>query len=203
MKNLWTIAAVLLTALTACSKDNAIHTWEGKVLEYGTMKAVPNATLYLQTISGSILGPGISKTIDSTISDHNGYFKFTFLDEPYSYRIRGSAEQYFQNDVSRIQNNKNTNKDLVLDPFAWLKVYIKNTSPIDQNDFFSWGLNSAVSCSKGFSGMNIDTFHFCENRGNREHNTKYAVTKAGLGRKEFTVNYFLGSRDTTEIFIEY
>jgi len=32
MKNLWTIAAVLLTALAACSKDDGIHTWEGKVL---------------------------------------------------------------------------------------------------------------------------------------------------------------------------
>ncbi|MBK7426738.1 MAG: hypothetical protein IPI60_06780 [Saprospiraceae bacterium] len=65
----------------SCTK-NGSESVEGRVLEYGTNKPIPNATVYLMEVKGTILGPSGSSKIDSTTSDHGGY-KFTFMDNPY------------------------------------------------------------------------------------------------------------------------
>jgi len=201
MKNLWTIAAVLLTALAACSKDDGIHTWEGKVLEYGTMKPVPGAAVYLIEAKGSILGPTIKSVVDSTLSDINGYFKFTFEFNPYISEISGKAHNYFDgSDV--IGSTKNTNKDLILDPYAWLKVNVKNIDPVSDDDAIT--LRSDNCNNKLFKGQHVDDFYICTYPGNRSGELRYTVTKIGKGVQVWhSIDFQVGSRDTTEIFIEY
>jgi hypothetical protein len=190
--------------LPSCNKSDN-HSWEGRVLEYGSNKPVANATVYLVEKSGSgILGPVGSSTVDSLITGTDGKFKFKFIDGPVAHYIRGKADLYYETELSRNGNSPSKTKtDLILDPHAWLRIHVKNVSPVDSADFLSIGLNPG-DCPKGFPGMTVDTFMICDKyKGNRTKNLKYAVTKRSTGRVELIKEILMGAHDTTDLLIEY
>jgi hypothetical protein len=202
--NLFSLLFCVLIALTGqgCNK-NGSESVEGRVLEYGTNKPIANATVYLMEVKGTFLGPSGSSKIDSTTSDHEGRYKFTYMDNPYVSEIRGKANLYYDNHAYIMGTGKKLKTDLKLDPHAWLRIHLKNVNPVDSADFLSVGLNP-TDCAKGFRGMNIDTFMICEKyKGNKNKKLKYAVTKRSTGRVELIKEILMGAHDTTELLIEY
>jgi hypothetical protein len=197
---LFLLSMVLL--VIGCSK-NGSESVEGRVLEFGSNKPIPNATVYLMEVKGTFLGPSGSSKIDSTTSDHNGRYKFTYMDNPYVSEIRGKANLYYDNYAYIMGTGKKLKTDLILDPHAWLRIHVKNVNPVDTNDYISLGINTH-NCVKGFWGNTIDTIFICDNfKGNRNSLYKYKSAKTNVGWVEKEINVLLGSKDTTDIQIEY
>ncbi len=97
--------------------------------------------------------------------------------------------------------SSSTRADLVLDPYAWVKVEVKNINPVDQNDAIRIEMNS---CEKElFKGEQIDDYTICQTWGNREVSFYYSVTKIGREWVRKQVKCTVGSKDTTSIQIEY
>lgn len=195
--------ACSIAFILSCNKsDNLV--WEGRALEYGSNKPVNNATLVLYRGSGEILGGVSFEAIDTLVTGADAEYKFKFLDGPYGYEIRSRAHLYFDGvHAQNTINNGKTKKDLILDPHAWLRIFVKNVNPQDSADFLSIGL-SPGDCPKGFSGMIVDTFMICNKyKGNRNQNLRYAVTKRSTGRVELVKEILMGAHDTTDILIEY
>jgi hypothetical protein len=98
---------------------------QGRVLEYGTEKPIPDATIYQSECDGEILGNIYCWTIDSTTTDAQGYFAFTI---PGGLAVSAKASGYFPSDLQPILSAGATPADIVLSPHAWLKVSLNNTS---------------------------------------------------------------------------
>src|SRR5690606_32185691 len=128
--NLFSLLFCVLITLTcqSCTK-NGSESVEGSVLEYGSNKPIPNATVYLMEVKGTFLGPSGSSKIDSTTSDHNGRYKFTYMDNPYVSEIRGKANLYYDNYAYIMGTGKKLKTDLILDPHAWLRIHVKSNNP--------------------------------------------------------------------------
>lgn len=188
--------------LPSCNKSDN-HSWEGRVLEYGSNKPVANATVYLVEKSGSdILGPVGSSTVDSITTGADGKFKFKFIDGPVAHYIRGKADLYYETELSRNGNSPSKTKtDLILDPHAWLRIHVKNVNPVDENDAIAF---ETFSCNEtGFVGKAIDEELICQFSGNKTHTLYYKTFKIGTGNKRFPLEFTLGAHDTTDVLLEY
>ncbi len=190
---------LLLTALyitiASCDKNDGSYSWEGRALEYGSNKPIPNATVYLMEVKGTFLGPSGSRKIDSTSTDIEGKFKFTYSENPYVSEVRGHADMYYDGSANIQRNGNKTKTDLILDPHAWLRIHVKNVNPAGEYDAI--GFESFSCDSEGFVGAQIDTFSVCSNRGNRSHDIYYIVSKIGSGSQRHKLTYTLGAHDTT------
>lgn len=169
----------------SCSK-NGSESVEGRVLEYGSNKPIANATVYLMEVKGTFLGPSGSSKIDSTTSDQNGRYKFTYMDNPYVSEIRGKANLYYDNHAYIMGTGRKLKTDLILDPHAWLRIHVKNVNPVDENDGISF---ETFSCNEtGYVGTDIDEKLICQFRGNKSHKLYCNTFKIGTGIKESHLN---------------
>jgi hypothetical protein len=195
---IFTISIVLLWI--GCSK-NGSESVEGRVLEYGTNKPIANATVYLMEVKGTFLGPSGSSKIDSTTSDHNGRYKFTYMDNPYVSEIRGNANLYYDNYAYIMGTGKKLKTDLILDPHAWLRIHVKSNNPGNTTNsiFFEDG-----SCTpEGHVGKNLDTISVCQKRGNRNFKFFYSTSTSTHGNQRFPLELNLPAHDTTTVVIEF
>ncbi|MFT6321253.1 MAG: hypothetical protein ACJAT4_002182 [Granulosicoccus sp.] len=118
---------------------------EGYILEYGSEKPLPNVRINLQRLDGPANDPYTWVVLDSIFTDENGYVhyefnhnevtvdKCTFKTPSGYYPIKEHAPNLRKvNDLSRL-----------VDPFAWIGIYLKNTinqSSSDQiNIAGGWG----------------------------------------------------------------
>ena len=121
---------------------------EGRVLEYGSLKPIPNALVVLEEeFHMPFTGGGKYYPIDSTYTNADGYYIYDFkhidkLDDYYfSYQVKALAPKYFDNN-SRMENGYAHRSDIILDPYAWIKVHVKNVNPFDEKDYLFtniWG----------------------------------------------------------------
>lgn len=143
---------------------------EGRILEYGNNKPIPNATVVLREglVYGFSGSPGY-ENIDTQYTDASGYYKFYFkhrvsgINSKYAflYDIRVYANQYFRTESGVQHGWWNKNRNIILNPYAWIKVYIKNVNPFDEMDYLWLGGGG------NYYGTNIDTSEILLVFGNR------------------------------------
>ena len=98
-------------------------------------------------ISGSLLsGRTVWTAIDTFVADNDGKYQFEFFHkvddfdrkELYIYRVDCIKDQYFPYREKKAHKGMWTkNLNFVLDPYAWIKVHIKNVNPFDDRDLIS------------------------------------------------------------------
>ncbi|MBK7233867.1 MAG: hypothetical protein IPH93_16795 [Saprospiraceae bacterium] len=184
---------------------------EGQVIEYGSNKPIPGAKVILQEgyISGSLLsGRTVWTAIDTFVADNDGKYQFEFFHkeddfdrkELYAYEVYIEKDQYFPSLEKRAHKEMWTkNLNFVLDPFAWIKVHIKNVNPFDDRDYL---FTSSHGGGGDYRGKNIDNIEFHINRGNRKVELYWNVKKNSIF-KEFSDSLYLPAHDTVPYEINY
>ena len=177
---------------------------DGKVQDATTFAGIAGATAYLQKVNPDCFSCQGSK-IASATADADGKFQFNFTaEEDYRYSITAEAPKYFNNFYTGglILDVGKKNHPLVgLQPEAYLKLYIKNTSPFDGNDVISinGGWNASIP---SFYGTSVDTFTMVRVNGNVNIAIYWSVTKNDL-RNLYSDSIYCPVFDTTLYDINY
>lgn len=140
--HIWLV--VLLCSTIACKKEKKETTVNGRVITYGTETKATNQPLkvglYRTTASGTGFGTG-EALLQETITDTNGNYHFVFkpVEESSRYYLRlitqpianhhGHGGSYVLLDIGIKQT-----KNIVLYPFAWVKLHLINNGPYFPGD---------------------------------------------------------------------
>jgi len=181
--------------MTSCKKDHTPDSnIQGQVLEYGSMTPISGATVYLsRCVVTEPLGPLNCGLTDSLTTPSDGYFSFDIEgDFDGNYIADATAPQYYSSnlEVVLLSPGQEVDKNIVLDPFAWLEIHVKNIDPVDGNDKIRFTLpcNSNPYWEELFGAG--DEYFLCQVRGNYDSSLIWKVTK-----NEITIEY----RDTLSI----
>ena len=143
MKKYLILLVPLLFLMAQCKKDNSYlgdHTIaEGIITEKGSGKPVKNVQMRLRRCTYQVLGSSSCETIDTLRTDTKGFFKFDFQHEKdYQYEIRAvpDTEKYYvvDNDAPLEKGRYNSKINLLLTPYSWIKLRIRNINPVNQWD---------------------------------------------------------------------
>ena len=122
-------------------KDIRYTKIEGKVLEYGTNKPLSYASVILQeAIYERGSGGGNYISIDTVQADAEGKYFLEFMHLPstptYStaYQIYCEENWYYSDEID-MEKGYGHRLNLVLDPYGWIKVHVKNINPFDNKDY--------------------------------------------------------------------
>ena len=137
------ISLFVIIAITSCTKFGKNVYVDGYVLNAITGEPVPNVSLRLyrkQIDWGDPLGTA-SKTLKSTTTDANGYYKAEHLSTPVNavyIQMGGGVEGGYvlvdgQN-PTLIQKGKKNHVNFGIVPYGYLQINIHNTSCFDSND---------------------------------------------------------------------
>jgi hypothetical protein len=200
---------VLLIALTSCHKDETPTTTivEGHVREFGTGKPLTNAKVSLYGASqGSFSWYGSSGPVSTYLSDSkDGYYSVSYHEKGsmtvMAEKDRYEKNGYFPTDMFDVPEGRKTTLDIYLYPNAWLKLYVKNTAPFDDNDKIASNFGYGWETQE-LKGKEIDKFYGYPAYGNTDLVIKYSVTKNGQ-TKDFQVSVFCPGHDTTSYTIAY
>lgn len=132
----------LLVLLPACKKNWFTRTTEVKVwvVEKGTKIPVEGAeVVLLEGSPGGFLGMPAWSIRERCTTNVLGYCYFKFEpndDDGYvAYEVKAEHPNYYGPALSDIEVGQRNKKKLVLQPEAWLKVYVKNVNK-EYNRFF-------------------------------------------------------------------
>lgn len=137
------ISLFVIIAITSCTKFGKNVYVDGYVRNAITGEPVPNVSLKLyrkQIDWGDPLGTA-SKTLKSTTTDANGYFKAEHLSTPFNavyIQMGGGVEGGYvlvdgQN-PTLIKKGKKNHVNFGIVPYGYLQINIHNTSCFDSND---------------------------------------------------------------------
>ncbi|MFT5261652.1 MAG: hypothetical protein ACI8YQ_000376 [Polaribacter sp.] len=203
MKNLQFLLLCALLSLLSCDKDDPITAISGHVTTLGTTDPVVDAkiVLYGGVSNGNFSNPGtyVSR-IDSVYTDVAGFYEFSFDASRYPVLdMVAEKESYFTKDVKQgLVSRRENVADIVMDPFAWLKLHVKNVMPVNVDDGISvdgsWGGGGVLDTW----GETVDEMIIVKVIGNKEHFVKWNVN----GASNFIENVYCPAQDTTlfEIF---
>jgi len=196
---------LLLFGISAfsCAKDKIGTTRyvEGKVLEYGTEKAVANARVLLLEARGEFLGPSYKVIVDSTFTDEKGYYRFQYIKYPGSNFVSAADDQYFKSEDYYVLDQKKSKTDIYLDPHAWVKVKVVHEGPIGEYDRISMRYQT---CTPEFIHiMEKETEIICMKPSNREHEFEYLKTPTSQAGERIKFSQYLPGHDTTEYVIQF
>lgn len=193
--------------LVQCHKEptSTFIKMSGKVLEYGTNKPIANAKVGIYEEGGEFLGATWTRLLDTTRTDANGFYYFDKpnLDKGSSFFIAATANKYYAYDPNSylITGQVVTNNDIVLDPFAWIKVHVKNVNPFDDRD--SIFLDGIVGTLSGIHiGNNVDLNYVNTIRGNRPMEASWTIIKNNI-RKIYADTLRINAHDTLKYQIFY
>lgn len=177
----------------------------GRVMEYGTLKPMSQCMVVLEE---SFFAPGSGGgryyPIDTTYTDEQGYYVYDFKHVPHSddyfftYQVKAVQQNYFKGYTEFESGYWERDRDIILDPFAWIKVHVKNVNPFDDNDYL-------FTASKGgghYYGLKIDSFESHIGRGNRKVELYWTITKNKIETIHFD-SLFLPAHDTVPYEILY
>lgn len=205
MKKITRLSSFLLLLLVlGCNKDRDTRTVEGTVIAFGTNEPIEKAMVILQLGAGATsFGGGASVSRKDTFiteADGNYFFSYKVNDFPYSNLVAKHDEYFFKNPPDGIVG-PNYYFDIVMDPYAWVKLHIKNTLPVNSLDNIryngSWGGGSPLF----YNGMDVDSYVLKQVLGNRDINVYWWITKNNVKTSLSDIVYCPGG-DTTlfEIF---
>lgn len=194
------LTAIFLFAIflfIACKKNKPTSV-SGTVVDATTSTGIANATVYLQQTENNCFScqPG---TIATYTADANGNFNFNIDGQKgHRYSVVASATNYFNNfgtGGSSIDEHTANTITVSLNPVAWLKLHIKNTTPFDTQDRISLEYYE-------FYGASIDTSIIIKKYGNANNQIYYWVTKNNI-EQTLSINPYCIAFDTTLYNINY
>jgi hypothetical protein len=192
--------------MVQCRKEsNNFVKVSGKVLEFGSNKPIANAKVAVYEEGGAFLGSTWTKLVDSTHTDANGFYRIekSNIDNASSFYVAAAANKYYTFDPTKyVATGQDVmNNDIVLDPFAWIKVHVKNVNPFDDKDKI--GLGNGIGTLQIFHiGKNIELNHVNKLKGNSPITIDWSVTKNGI-LKEFRDTIKISAQDTLKYEILY
>lgn len=145
-----------------------------------------------------------NNTIDSAISDKNGYYSFDV------FSFNNNEEYYIQSIfklyvLDKTYAQQATSKTLYLAPLSWLKVHVKNETPIDSNDKIEFGYFPYVP-GVTLVGNQIDSTYVITlpfyDAFKRPEKITFTTTKNGISTFK-TIPISMKSFDTTFVKITY
>lgn len=198
MKKLTSIVLILASisivfSLSNCKKDKNIIKISGTIYDPNTKAYVQGAHI---TISASKITDGFYNSnysdIASTTSDASGVFSFEFeKDKTAGYRFYVYKDHYFDvtTDVADddIVSGTTYTPQYNLYPEGYIKLHVKNNTPINSNDFIAYSYTSGIvqclgCCTnttfKGY-GTSYDTIIKCKTYGNQDVKINWHVAKFG------------------------
>ena len=189
--------SILFFAITSCEKDNSTSI-EGRVLEEGTNKPLPNKMVYIYRTESVFLGSYSEYSVDTIFSDSNGNYKWMTPDKGTDVlSIKAIDPLYFTKITQTINSGKNKGKNLFLQPKAWIRYHVKNIKPFDDNDRIKTGfLDSPLY------GQNINDSFMVQGGGNQKNFVYWFVTKNSK-KIEYRDSIFVKGLDTLNYNINY
>lgn len=198
---------ILLTFAGFSCKRYETNVW-GEVKDGSTGSSIGGATVYLLETKNSCFTCSGS-TIQRTVTGSSGVFYFDFTaHDGYSYDVAAEANNYFSNlgtggvHLTAGQKNK---LQVPLQPKAWLKIHLKNTSPFDIYDLISVSGEWNGSNWFNYYGTQVDTIvSGCPVivTGNRNIKNYWNVTKNSV-QSSYNGQIYCPRFDTTLYKINY
>jgi hypothetical protein len=177
----------------------------GKVLEFGSNKPIANAKVAIYSEDGAFLGSTWTNLVDSTHTDANGFYSMekSNIDQGSSFYVAAAANKYYTFDPTKyiVTGQDVTNNDIVLDPFAWIKVHVKNVNPFNDRDSLLLG-NVVGTIPMTHVGKNIELNYINKVRGNLRMEVQWSVGKNSIW-KFLTDNVTIPAHDTLKYEILY
>ncbi len=207
MKKYLILLIPMLLMLAECRKPDKttyIKT-SGKVLEFGSNKPIKNAKVGIYEEGGAFLGSTWTKLVDTTRTDANGFYHFDKgnLDKGSSFFISAFADKYYTYDPNNylVTGQEVTNLNIVLDPFAWIKVHVKNVNPFNDRDSILLG-NVVGTIPMTHVGRNVELNYINKVQGNLAIRATWTVAKNGRGQS-FVDTIIILAHDTLNYEILY
>ena len=181
--------------------DGAVHRKPpaGRVIETGTGAPIPGARVMLSDCDGEFLGNSNCALLDSTQSDAGGNYAFA----RWGFMVNAQKEGYFTDDNTSalVLDGSEENTDIVLPPYAWLEVTVKNESGAYAFDPPASGSgNPQIHLTIGNDSM----LPILLVRGNQEYVYRYGIYQdSGSVGQYVTVRPYCPGHDTTKITIAY
>ena len=168
------VLVLLLIPISGCGDKDIIKGIDvsGYVLEYGTLEPIEGARVYLIA--------GISSVTDKVITDMSGRYEFKrpHRETGTVLSLYAFADDYYDIIEADVPLPwKKQEIDIVMDPYAWIKLHIKNTNPFDHNDLLSFSGEWGGGSLPDYYGMNVDLYYLQKVYGNRFIDIYWGVTK--------------------------
>ena len=178
---------------------------EGVVLEYGTRKPLANVMVFLdESHSAPFSGGGTYYPIDTTFTDTEGKFVYDFIHVPNSdklkwdYQVRTQPYLYYPDEYEMESGYQYKNKELIVEPYSFIRAHIKNVNPFDDEDYIFIFMGS----SDRYTGINVDVVTIFQTTGNQLTKSLTRVEKAGK-TTEKRDSFFIKAHDTIDYEILY
>ena len=182
------IAVTWLTipGCTLTSKDPPNKPAAGRVLEYGTLVPIDDATVTLYECEGEVLGNFSCKAVGSTLSENNGQYSFSGT----GFLTNAHKDGYFTDHTTEAQIlfGSEDKADIILPPYAWLKVTIRNESGAYQ--ITAPGPNLESSGRSFFLEQEVDSTFVLFRKGNKDYKYIFSVIPVVGGPSTNNLNAF-------------
>jgi hypothetical protein len=190
--------------LLSCDREYSGPTViQGQVIELATGTPIVNAVVYATALESSGV-PGFPdyRTLDSVLTDAEGRYKIVIEDDDnldlLSMLIHKDGYDIKKN-IGALPRIVNT-VDVVLEPFGWLKINIKNTTGLlgvlrvsselgtNQKDFYGYDLDTSM-LSMGNANRDYQIAFLKYNSGNWEYLSKESIYITGHDTTNYTITY--------------
>ena len=148
----FSLTLLIISFLGSCKKDESTTpdveetTVKGRIVQVYTTIPVPNATVYLyetvRSSSGGLLGGGAhTVSLDNTVTNDTGEYSFTYKRRRggNEYFIRSFAKNFDEKPGNFYVTEKNSNMDVPIFPYAWIKIRLINLPPVNASDYILVG----------------------------------------------------------------
>ena len=208
MKKSFNFLAIILIVsfLASCKKDPEFSSSEGRVLENGSKKPVPNARIIISKCVGNFNSGGVDcNTVDTIYSDAQGkykYYKELVGDEVYTgignYEFFAKKAGYlYQKHIVAMPTRGAISQDIILVPEAWLKIHVKNEKPFDSRDIIEIrGLYAGDNGGGYKDAVDMDYIKYYQQAGNDSLKISWGVRKNEIFKYGYSKIY-LPALDTT------
>ena len=203
MKNLILIPFALLSIfLASCQKDSGPTTVSGYVLEEGTNKPIPDATVYILEQKAEYTGTVQPKVIFSTRSTSDGRYSMSFdANKDNLYFVQAAHDTFFTSAGSGwpVNAGKKNTIHIGLTPYGWINFHVVN-----QTRSYSFIIVNDNSIGK-ISGYNVDSTFIRYYHGNNWREVYYVLFKNSQDTLPLKVskNIWVVPHDTVNVSIEY
>jgi predicted 3-demethylubiquinone-9 3-methyltransferase (glyoxalase superfamily) len=204
-----------LLSLVSCKKENeSTITIAGTISDSGGSIAGAEIQLAVKEITGGTYSNTFT-TFHSGLSATDGSYSHTF--DAYNaieYKVDVLTDNRFDQslviDPDDLKRGQINTYNFVLQPQAWFKINLQNSSPVDSSDFLLFQLTTTQSECAGccnnlvqpFAGEFVDTTLKCMTTGNVMLHMSWIVTKFGIAN-QYEDSLYCATGDTAEYSLSY
>ena len=167
----------------------------GRVLEYGTLTPIADAVVSVGCIPGASCG-----VLDTTRSDADGHYAFPEVENNGLLLVNAFKDGYFTDYMTAksVLDYSEEQTDIVLPPYAWLQVTIRNESGA-----YAISSSEISTLSSLQIPIHKDTTFLHLIRGNQEYTYVYSIWSSPNDADTYSLHPFCPGHDTTYVTITF